>query len=116
MPYISTERVKEIREAIKKTFPDYKFSVTREHSSGVRIAIMEADIDFETTHSSVNHFYIKDHYQGKAAEVLQKITDIAENGNATAFEDADYGSVPKFYVTIEIGQWNKPCKQLTPSN
>lgn len=112
MPYITTEQVKEIRNAIKKAFPAYKFSVVRKHSTSVEIAIMEADIDFGVTHTQVNHFYIKDHYTGRQREVLQKLSDIAEGKNYTVTQDADYGAVPKFYVTIEIGQWNKPYKQL----
>ena len=47
MAYIGAEDVKAIREALKKEFgKDFKFSVTRDHYSGVRIAIMSGVANF----------------------------------------------------------------------
>ena len=112
MPYITTKQVAGIREQLKKSLPDYKLSITREHSSGVNISIISGPIDFFTHHSSVNHFYIKDHYTGEAARVLTLISEVAENGNKDVCEDADYGKIPSWYVNIEIGKWNKPYVQI----
>ena len=42
MAYINAEEVKAIRNALKKKFPEYKFSVTKEQSGlSVNVAIME---------------------------------------------------------------------------
>ena len=41
MAYLSAEDVKHIRVALKKEFPQYKFSVTRDHHLGVNINFME---------------------------------------------------------------------------
>ena len=110
MPYITSERVAEIRKEVKATFPKFKFSVTKEHHSSVHINIMAGPMDFGTKHEGVNHFYISEHYADRheIRDILLKIYSIANKGNGTLVEDGDYGMVPNFYVNIAIGQWNKP--------
>ena len=114
MPYIATERVKIIRDRIKKEFPEYKISVRRHHGSSVDIAIMEAPIELRMDPSrddeSVNIYYIKDHYKGEAADVLLRIKEIAETWQRELVNDGDYGSVPTYYVHINVGNWEKPFK------
>lgn len=112
MPYITTERVKEIRNEIKKALPEYKFSIRCRDYSSVDISIVSGPLDFGTEYSQVNHYYIKDHYQGEAERVLLVIKQIASAGVYTEVVDGDYGSVPSHYVNISIGQWDKPYKQL----
>ncbi len=47
MAYLKTEEVAVIRQMLKAEFPSWKFSVVRDDNySGVRIAILEAPIDF----------------------------------------------------------------------
>ena len=41
MAYINAEDVNHIRVALKKEFPQYKFSVTRDHHLGVNINFMK---------------------------------------------------------------------------
>ena len=67
MPYISTEKISEIREKIKKEFPSkdgWKFSITRRHHSTVNVDIMSAPFDLipgeERKHQSINSYYIKE--------------------------------------------------------
>lgn len=118
MPYITTERVAEIRAELKKEFPEYKFSITREDHSGIQIAIMEAPVDFTPIcrhgegYIQVNHFHIENNYreQPEIKDPLLKIYNIANAGNRTLVEDGDYGSVPCFYVWLHIGKWDKPFK------
>ena len=40
MAYLSAEDVKHIRVALKKEFPQYKFSVTRDHWLGVNLSLI----------------------------------------------------------------------------
>jgi len=108
MPYISTERVKEIREQLKKAFPGWKFSVTRQHHIEVSVAIMSAPLDFGKEYQQVNQYYINEHYQGEIRDSLLEINDIMEASNGTLVVDADYGSVPNYYTSLSIGQWDKP--------
>jgi hypothetical protein len=113
MPYISTQEVAEKRKAIKEAFPNWKFSIVREHYSSLNVCIMEADINLlddenmERGYQGVNQFYIKDHFQGEVKEKLQQIYDIMREGNRIISEDADYGSIPSFYTNISIGKWDK---------
>lgn len=107
MSYISSEQVKEIRTTLKKQFPKTKFSITRQHYSGVKISILASDIDFGVDYKQVNEFYIKENYSGNQKDVLSKIYEIASNGT-TFYETGDYGTQPSHYVWISIGEWNKP--------
>lgn len=115
MPYISTERVAEIRAQIKKEFPEYKFSITKDHST-VRVKILSGPIEFlvdenemQRGYGQVNHYYIHEHYKNfpEALEVLKRIDDIMNVGNGVLVEDGDYGTVPNFYTDISIGDYEK---------
>lgn len=115
MPYIATETVKMIRTQLKKEFPNVKLSVTKEHYSTLVVSVMESDIDFNVDeHAQLNPFYIKEHWEHNpvAQEFLLKIMNVIE----TAHEqkeityDYDYGSVPNYYINLNIGKWDKPYK------
>lgn len=115
MPYIKTEQVKEIRIALKNEFPNVKFSVVRQHHSTVVVSILESSINFDIRNGdwdSVNTFYIDEHYADniEAKNFLNRIHEII---NATYEQkelvyDGDYGSVPNYYIDINIGKWDKP--------
>ena len=116
MPYISTERVKEIRNQLKKEFPAVKFSVTKHHHSGVNIDILSAPFPFEVNrgYSSVSLYDIKRYYTGEQQKFLLRVHEIADAGNGTLVNDADYGAVPNFYVNISLGAWDKPYQYIEP--
>ena len=114
MAYISTEEMKEKRQAIKKAFPakdGWKFSITRQHYSTIRVSIMQYpdNYDFGTEHLSVNHYYINDSdkYGEAEKEVLRKINDILHIGH---FDESDAMTDYfhcAWYISIEIGKWDK---------
>src|ERR1035437_5695164 len=114
MPYITSERVSEIRKELKKEFPSKKgwtLSITKRHYSTVCVDILTAPFQLligERKYEQVNEFYIKDHYKDKpqVAEALSKIQSIIANGNHTVSEDGDYGSIPAFYTQLSIGRWD----------
>ncbi len=111
MGYIEKEKVKEIREKIKKTFPNFKFSVVRRHSSTIKIDILKGPIDFGTSHSQVNTYYIDRHWDDKpdAKAFLETIKEIVQGVKTPRYYDtADYGTQPDYYLYIHIGRWNKP--------
>ncbi|UII80026.1 LPD29 domain-containing protein [Flagellimonas sp. CMM7] len=119
MPYITTEQVKEKRILIKKALPEYKFSIRREHGTSIDISILEGPINLmdgseHRSYVQVNQFYIKDHYADRPeiAKVLQTVYQIASSEQRELVYDGDYGSVPNYYVSINIGQWNRPFKQI----
>ena len=132
MAYIDTKDVKAIREALKAEFgKDFKFSVTRNHYSGVRIAIMSGvanfyDGELDTTdkysgrvyefdgYAQINHYHL--HYYGAYQTLLEKISEIAHTAPGLAggkkyfCEDdvmSDYFS-RAYYVNIHVGRWDKP--------
>jgi hypothetical protein len=114
MPYITKETVKQKREQLKKAFPDFKFSIIRHHGSTLKVHILEAPVNLaeSTGEEQVNHYYIKSHYQGEKREILRKIADIMLAGEESAHYDADYGYIPNFYVSLSIGDWDKPFKYI----
>jgi hypothetical protein len=110
MSYISSETVAQKRKQIKAAFPGFKFSITRNHSSGISIDVLAGPLDMQVEYQQVNTFYIKEHYAAKplVQKFLLELYAIAAEGKTTGDWDADYGFIPSFYVNISIGAWNKP--------
>jgi hypothetical protein len=111
MPYLSTDHAKQIRTAIRKTFPEYKISVSKDNNT-IRIKFKSGPIqlmnDSSDGYETVNQFYIKEHYTGEPEKVLSTVYNIANGGNYTEVVDGDYGAVPAWYVRITIGDWDEP--------
>jgi hypothetical protein len=110
MPYISTQKVKEIRSELKRTFPQFKFSVRRDNHSSVNVAVLSGPIDFGTTDESVNHYWLESHYgdRPKVLRFLTTLKGIMSAGQGSGYEDGDYGHIPDWYLDINIGRWDKP--------
>jgi hypothetical protein len=117
MPYISTEQVSKIRKAIKSTFPNFKFSIVKEHHSTINITILEAPLDFkvnERGYAQVNTFHLKESFSSEQLEVLTKLYDMCKTPdfNNQIVYDGDYGAIPSYYIRISIGSWDKPFKYI----
>ena len=119
MAYISAEEVKEIRNRIKAAFPLYKWSITGEHGSTVRVALMESDLSFSQNVIQVNHYYVKEHYEDnpKARDVFLKVLDliygVKEHVDRSAGNPyADYCDC-NYYVNLHVGKWDKPHKTVS---
>lgn len=116
MPYLAADTVKEYRALIRKEFPKWKISVTREHYTTVYVKILEAPINMiayaERTYHDVTEHNIKNSYANnpEAAEALKKIFAIIQKDQKESFHDSDYGSVPNFYANVRIGEYDKPFK------
>lgn len=117
MPYITKDRVKEIRNQIKKEFPDFKFSIVNRHHTQVSVTILAGPIDMlagsernERGYEQVNYFHIKQNYSERpeVCKVLSRIYEIMNDGNRTVSTDGDYGDIPAFYVSMSIGDYDKP--------
>jgi hypothetical protein len=118
MAYITSESVKEMRNAIKSLYPakqGWKFSIVRDHYSSVRCSILSAPVELrlntELTNQSVNNFWIESNYEGKnevAKEILLNINNILNLNNFDKSDAmSDYFHVGH-YVNISIGEWDKP--------
>lgn len=115
MPYISTEQVKLVRNALKKEFPKVKFSITRENYSTICVSILESSIDFDISprdYKRVNEYRIDEDYTGneQAKNILNRVYEIINitHEQKELVYDGDYGSVPNYYIDINIGKWNRP--------
>ena len=132
MAYIGAEDVKAIRNALKAEFgKDFKFSVTRDGYSGVRIAIMSGvanfyDGELDSTdkysgrvnkfdgYTQLNHYHL--HFYGAYEELFTRISEIAHTapglaGGKTYYcnDDAQSDYFDRaYYVSIHVGKWDKP--------
>lgn len=137
MAYINAEEVKAIRNALKKKFPEYKFSVTKEQGGlSVNVAIMEGPafkdeedrystyedkyvpVDLNVGHHQINHHWCKDHYPNNG-ELFEEITNIIKTAPYEAgvgdlwFDESDAMTDyfhTAYYFHIEIGKWDKHFK------
>lgn len=118
MPYISKEQVKIKRNLIKKSFPDYKFSIRGQHGSVLDVSIMSGPLDLNQTitggHYQVNHYHIESNFKEypEIIKLLQDIKEIGNNGNGIESVDGDYGNIPHFYFHLNIGKWDKDYVQI----
>ena len=115
MAYITTEQVTAIRKAIKAKIKNAKFSITKENYSGVRICILESNVDFTGIAQYSQSPDIAKRMWGDEDKKTVFITKLFEVINSACPEkiisvDADYGNIPNYYQTIQVGKWDKPFK------
>ena len=119
MPYITKDQVKAKRAALKAALPAYKLSVTTEHYSGIKVAIMAGPTDFGTEYQQLNPYinYREERYNSQTGQwesnphiqdVLDIVMPILNEGMGEGFEDSDYGHIPDYYTWVHIGKWDKP--------
>ena len=119
MPYITKDQVRAKRAALKAALPAYKLSVTTEHYSGIKVAIMAGPTDFGTEYTQLNPYidYREARYNSNTdtwdsnphiQDVLDIVMPILNEGKGEGFQDSDYGHVPDYYTWVHIGKWDKP--------
>lgn len=119
MAYIKSEQVSEFRQQIKAAFPGWKFSITKENFSAIRVTILQAPIQMinndldkplNRTYVQTNVYYIHEHYKDRpdVMKALLKIKSICMKGNHDNSDImTDYHDVG-WYVYINIGDYDKP--------
>jgi hypothetical protein len=112
MPYITSESVKEKRDALKKEFPEVKFSVTRRDMILINVIIRESPFEIGVDEKTVNTFHIERDFKTnpELVKFLLKVKEIIDKGNEIEVVDSDYGAVPCFYTNIAFGDWERPYK------
>lgn len=119
MPYITSDLVKKFRTQIRKEFPEYKISVTRQDLMLVRVDILSGPIDLLTNtnekYVQINEYYIENRYKEYPSikNFLLRIKEIITSDYEIESIDSDYGSIPNYYIRINIGQWNRPYEVKT---
>lgn len=116
MAYITTQAVKEIRQALKAAYPKLKFSVTKDSSnSSVSVKIVSGDIDFAedlTTNGycGINQYHLNQY--GSHQALFEKIINIIKFSSVIKWYDlsdvsSDYFSTA-FYIHLSVGSYDKP--------
>jgi hypothetical protein len=119
MPYITKEQVSAKRKALKAALPQFKLSVTTEHYSGIKVAIMEGPINFGIEYTQLNphidyraeswNRYTEEYDSNPPIQdLLDIVMPILNEGKGPSHEDGDYGSIPDYYTWVHIGKWDKP--------
>ena len=121
MAFINKDQVKQIREALKKEFPEIKFSVRKENHSSVYVSILKSPYDFSDLphyrpdyYTSVNHFHVPDCVHRR---MLEKIIMIVKTGSDRKWFDksdsmTDYFHVA-FYIHLYVGHWEKGYEMIS---
>ncbi len=121
MAYVSQEKKAELVALAKAVLPsDWKatFSV-RNHSTMVcTISQAPASVlaDYKANENApepyVNHYHLQPNWQGESLKVLEALKAALFTGNHDRSDSmSDYFDVG-WYVSINFGKWNKPCKYV----
>ena len=115
MAYINAKEVKQIREELKKQYPDIKWSVSKEDSRNVNVCMLEGNIDFsdiETTgYFSINEYHLYKHPEHHQ-KLFNNIIDIIKTSSDRKWFDesdsmTDYFHTA-FYFDLSVGKYQKP--------
>lgn len=114
MAYISKEEVKNIRQNLKKEFPQIKFSVVTQNYSTVQVSIMESkEKDFSVLTNEDNYTQLNP-YNGiednhPLSKDIDKMIEIMKGENWYDKSDSmtDYFDTA-YYLNLHIGKWDKP--------
>lgn len=117
MAYITTEQVKQIRQALKTRFPDYRFSV-RKGSNGLSVAVTilrgPGNLSDIASHYMVNEYHLGNY--GEHTPFFIEVVDAIKNGSDRKWydnSDAQYDHFDTaFYINLKVGSWKKPYQQI----
>ncbi len=116
MAYVTTQQVKQTREALKLAFPDFKFMVRKSHAGGssINVSIMSGPLNFGDIRdgASVNQYWVESHYADYLVPFLKAVIKVIKFGTDRQWYDrsdamTDYFDTA-FYLDVEIGRWGKP--------
>jgi hypothetical protein len=109
MAYMTTENAKRIRTELKKSFPEFKFSVKKGSGNlSIDVTILSGPVIFDSErpdHSDLNPYYLNKY---EHSEILERMIAIINNGNWDKSDImTDYFNVG-WYVHFHQGKWDKP--------
>lgn len=109
MAFMNQEKKAALAPAIKAVLKKHgmKGSIAVKHHSTLVVNVQEGPLEFNEK-TSVNPYCIVNNYEGQQLEFLQELKATMMNGNHDKSDiQSDYFDVG-WYITINIGQWNKP--------
>lgn len=111
MAYISSEEVKQIRDALKQRqeLKGFKLSVTRKHHSTVLITFVEGQWDLGETYRQLNVYYPEKIENSTLRIATEIVLLTVKSIRAQEFrETGDYGQQPDFYISVHVGKYDRP--------
>jgi len=122
MAYINAEDVKAIRKELKEAFPKFKFGVRKQHGSmSVMVTVKQGPTDFSdilrNDYAQINPYHTGQY--GEHSKFFEKIIEViktapmrGEGYNKKGWYDrsdamTDYFDTA-YYMSINVGDWNKP--------
>lgn len=120
MAYMNKAAAKVIRDELKATFKNTKFSIRIDNHTALRVAIMSAPDAFvfdangkPKAHADINQYHL-DSMNYKHVDVLKKMVAIINKKNWDKSDiQTDYFDVG-FYLTLSQGKWDKPFEIKKP--
>lgn len=114
-----TDLTKLFREFVKKTYPHCKFSIRSERYSSIKIVLLSADFQafnetFTKGVADVNHYHLNadTRLTERCLEVVKNVYDYVASYNYDNSDImTDYFDT-RFYVTIQVGEYNHPFKYV----
>lgn len=128
MPYISQEQKKEINVLLKDVMPkNWKYSLSIHKDELIILTIKSADVDLIALHKGLanqnienitsiplNQYHLHKAYDGEILESLEKINKVLNHTNYNnSMPECDHFDVG-YYVSIQVGKWNRPFKVIVP--
>jgi hypothetical protein len=112
MAYINAQETAQIRNALKAAFPTIKFSVRKQDSMALHVAVLKGNLDL--VDGQINQYYLDD---TSHPEFWKQVLDINKNGSDRKWFDesdsmTDYFHIA-FYINLRVGEWNKPYINTT---
>ena len=119
MAFITTAEVREIRNALKKEFPELRFGVKKRNYHAVDVTVKKGpalkDIPFDSRgYADINEYHL--YRYGKSQKFLERVVKVIKTAPANAKggrewynnSDAmiDYFDTA-FYFSIKVGNYNK---------
>lgn len=128
MAYVSQELKAKIAPKVKAILKKYKVkgSLAVNHHSTLVLNIKEGSLDFlneygvedygkfikERDYIQVNPYHYKSHFKGKSKAFLAEVIPALNDGNWDKSDSqSDYFNVG-WYVSVNIGKWNKPYAKV----
>lgn len=116
MAYMGQKEKASLAPGIKKVLAKFgmKGSLSIQNHSTLVLKVKSGKIDFSPFMRDpkrgldVNHYWIADHFDGKAKDFLVAVKEAMMVGNYDHSDSmTDYFCVG-WYISIRIGEWNKP--------
>ena len=124
MAYVSQELKAKIAPKVKAILKKYKVKgslAVRNHSSlvlNIKEGALDMYKDFAKTEDAekfgiqVNPYWYKEHFNGKTKAFLSEVIPAMNDGNWDKSDiQSDYFNVG-WYVSVNIGKWNKPYAKV----